>query len=72
MFVFRDCLAAGVGIRMFVDVATLLWKYGGVFVCVCVCVCLCVCVCVCVCVCIWGEEKERRVLGFEWLLSTVH
>ena len=28
--------------------------------------------CVCVCVCIWGEEKERRVLGFEWLLSTVH
>ena len=27
--------------------------------------------CVCVCVCIWGEERERRVLGIKWLLSMV-
>ena len=34
---------------------------------------LSLCVCVCVCVCLhMGGEKERRVLGFEWLLSTVH
>ena len=32
--------------------------------------CLIVSVCVCVCVCI--EEKDRRVLGIEWLLSAVH
>ena len=31
---------------------------------------VCVCVCVCVCWCI--EEKERGVLGVEWLLSAVH
>ena len=58
-----------------------------VCVCVCVCVracvrvCVCVCVCVCVrvcvhacarvCVCLWGEERERRVLGIEWRLSVV-
>ena len=29
-------------------------------------------VCVCVYVCLYMEEKERRVLGIEWLLSAVH
>ena len=45
-------------------------------VCVCVCVCVCACVRVCVRACVRvylhvGEESERRVLGFEWLLSVV-
>ena len=31
---------------------------------------MCVCVCVCVCLHV-GEERERRVLGFDRLLSMV-